>query len=194
MSLSVIRPNNRSTWLTQDDPVGVKWTWNRGCAVSQVLISGGLVGGVVVADEVDVQLVGDGLVDGDQELAELDRPVTAVQFGDDCAVGDVERGEQAGDAVADVVVGASLGHAGHHRQHRLGPVQRLDLALLVDAQHHGLLRRVVVEADDVDDLLDEQRVGRQLEPVLDMGFEVELRQIRPMVDVRQAAALGHRGP
>jgi hypothetical protein len=28
MSLSVIRPKKRSTWLTQDDPVGVKWTWN----------------------------------------------------------------------------------------------------------------------------------------------------------------------
>ena len=135
---------------------------------------GGLVGGVVVADEVDVELGGDGLVDGDQELAELDRAVPAVQVGDHVAVGDVERREQAGDAVADVVVGAPLGHAGHHRQHRLGAVQRLDLGLLVDAQHDRLLRRVVVEADDVDDLLHEQRVGGQLEPVLEMGFEVEL--------------------
>ena len=30
MSLSVSRPNQRSTWLIQLDPVGVKWTWNRG--------------------------------------------------------------------------------------------------------------------------------------------------------------------
>ena len=69
----------------------------------------GLVGGVVVADEVDVQLVGDGLVDGDQELAELDRAVTAVEIGDDFAGGDVERGEQAGHPVAGVVVGATFG-------------------------------------------------------------------------------------
>jgi hypothetical protein len=60
----------------------------------------GLVGGEVVADQVHVQVGGDGLVDGDQELAELDRPVLAVQCGDDGAVGDVERsvdqhGEQA---------------------------------------------------------------------------------------------------
>ena len=77
-------------------------------------------------------------------------------------------------AVAGVVVGAALGHAGHHREHRLGPVEGLDLGLLVHAQHHGLLRRVVVEADDVDDLLDEQRVGGQLERVLDWwGLRLE---------------------
>lgn len=38
-----------------------------------------LVGGVVVGDEVDVGFVGDGLVDGDQDLAELDRAVSAVE-------------------------------------------------------------------------------------------------------------------
>src|SRR6266516_5698083 len=74
---------------------------------------GGVVGGVDVADQVHVQVGGHGFVDGDQELAELDRPVAAVQFADDGAVGDVERGEQAGDAVPVVVVGAPFGHAGH---------------------------------------------------------------------------------
>ncbi len=37
--------------------------------------------------------------------------------GDHGAVGDAERGEQAGDAVTVVAVAAPLGHAGHHRQH-----------------------------------------------------------------------------
>jgi hypothetical protein len=77
--------------------------------------------------------------------------VAAVQFADDGAVGDAERRQQAGDAVPQVVVGAPFGHAGHHRQHRLGPVQRLDLALFVHTQHHRLVRRVVVQADDVDE-------------------------------------------
>ena len=124
---------------------------------------------------------------------ELGRAVTAVELADHGAVGDVERREQAGDAVAVVVMGAPLGHAGHHRQHRLGPVQRLDLGFLVDAQHHGPLRRVVVETHDVDDLLHEQRVVRQLEPVLDMGFEVEPLPDPPDGGRTQAAALGHRG-
>ena len=39
MSLSVSRPNQRSTWFIQEEPVGVKWTWKRGWFPSQVLIS-----------------------------------------------------------------------------------------------------------------------------------------------------------
>jgi hypothetical protein len=39
ISLSVSRPNHRSTWFIQDEPVGVKWTWKRGWRASQVLIS-----------------------------------------------------------------------------------------------------------------------------------------------------------
>jgi hypothetical protein len=53
--------------LIQDEPVGVKRRWKRGVAVH-------------------IQVGGDGLVDGDQELAKLDRAVLAVQFGDDAAV------------------------------------------------------------------------------------------------------------
>jgi hypothetical protein len=93
---------------------------------------GGVVGGVVVAHQVHGQFGGHGLVDRGQELLELDRPVAPVQFADDGAAGDVEGGEQAGDAVPQVVMGAPFGHARHHRQHRLGAVQGLDLALLID--------------------------------------------------------------
>ena len=186
ISLSVSRPNQRSTWFIQDEPVGVKWTWKRGCRASQVLICGGVVGGVVVADQVHVQAGGHRLVDRGQELPELDGPVAAVQLADDGAVGDVEGREQAGDAVPQVVVGAAFGHARHHRQHRLGPVQRLDLALFIHAQHHRLLRRVVVQADDIDDLLHEERVGGQLEGVLQVRLEVKLLPDPPDGGLRTA--------
>jgi len=69
---------------------------------------------------------------------------------------------------------APLGHAGHHRQHRLGPVECLDLCLLIHTQHHGALGRVVIQADDVDDLLDEQRVSAQLEPIGQVRLQLEL--------------------
>src|SRR6202042_3989375 len=118
-----------------------------GGGAGQPVADGGLlVGGVVVADHVDVQFSGHGLVDLAEEFQVLLVAVPAVELGDDGAVGDVEGGEQAGDPVAGVVVGAPLGHAGHHRQHRLGPVQGLDLGFLVHAQHHRLLGRGVVQA------------------------------------------------
>ena len=116
------------------------------------------MGGVVVTDQVHVQVGGDLLVQLGQELLELGGAVAAVDGADDLAGGHVQRGEQGGDAVADVVVGAPLGHAGHHRQHRRRAVQRLDLALLVHAQHQRLLGRVQIQPDDVADLVDELRI------------------------------------
>jgi hypothetical protein len=60
---------------------------------------------------------------------------------------------------ADVVVGAPLGNSGHQRQHRRAALKRLDLGLLIDAEHHGRLGGIEVEPDDVSDLVDELRIG-----------------------------------
>ncbi len=82
---------------------------------------------------------------------------------DHCPGQHVEGGEQGGGAVALVVVGHRGGAALRHRQRRLGPVQGLDLALLVHTQHHGVLRRIEVEPDHVNELALELRVGGELE-------------------------------
>ena len=144
----------------------MKCRWTRGCVGEPGLDDRVLVGAVVVADQVDLEVLGDLGVDLGEELLELRGAVSAVQAGDHGAVGDVEGREQGGGAVPDVVVGAALGHPGHHRQCRLGALQGLDLGLLVHAQHHRRLGWVQVEPDDVVELVDEQRVGGELE-VLD---------------------------
>ena len=105
---------------------------------------GGLVGRVVVEDEVHVELGGPGLVDGVQELPELHGAVAMVELADDRAAFDIERGDERGGPVARVVVGQPLGLPRPHRQHRLGPVERLDLSLLIDAQQQRPLRRIQV--------------------------------------------------
>lgn len=63
------------------------------------------------------------------ELLELGRAVPAVDLGDHGAVGDVERREQGRHAVPNVVVGAFLRHAGHHREHGLAAGEGLHLGL-----------------------------------------------------------------
>jgi len=45
----------------------------------------------------------------------------------------------------------------------LGAVKGLDLALLIDRKNQRFVRRVEMEPDDIDDLLDEMPVVRQLE-------------------------------
>jgi hypothetical protein len=62
-----------------------------------------------------------------------------------------------------VAVRATFGYARHHRQDRLLAIECLDLALLIDAEDEGSVGRGKVKADDIADLVDEQRICRQLE-------------------------------
>ena len=111
-----------------------------------------------------------------QELAELDRAAALVQRADHLAGGDVQRGEQASQVperlkswVARAGVPGSIG------SDRRRAIERLNLALLVHAQHDRALGRIQVEPDDVTDLLEEQRVLGEL-PTLDA---VRLEPERP---------------
>lgn len=83
---------------------------------------GVLVGGVVIADDAQPDS-GVGFGDQLEKGQELGVGVTRVAgVGGDLAGGDFQRGEQAGGAVADVVVGLLLGNGLAQRQNRLGPM------------------------------------------------------------------------
>lgn len=88
----------------------------------------------------EVELSRDRVVDLAQELPELDGPVTGLALRDERPELVVEGREEGGGAVPDVVVRAPLDLAGTHRQERLRSIQRLDLALLVDAEDKLLAR------------------------------------------------------
>src|SRR6516225_1446932 len=69
---------------------------------------------------------------------------------------------------------------------------RLELALLVDAQHQGSVRRAEVEANHILHLLDEPLVVRQLEPAREMGLK-PVRVPNPLhAGVAEADGPGHR--
>ena len=88
-----------------------------------------LVGVVVV--EHDVQSPPRvGLGDELEEIEELGLAVAVIAAVSHRASRDLKRGEQAGGAVALVVMGGLLGQTGPDREDRLGAVQRLDLGLL----------------------------------------------------------------
>ena len=61
----------------------------------------------------------------------------------------IEGREQRGRAVAFVVVSHCAGAALLHRKTRLGAVQRLNLALLIERKYDGVSRRVNVEPYDI---------------------------------------------
>lgn len=132
---------------------------------------GGLVGGIVVDDEMQVEMGQRPLVDGLEEAEELAMPVAGHALADDGAVEHVESREQCRGAVALVVVRHRPAAALLHRQPRLSAVERQDLALFINRQHQGLVGRVEVEADDILDLGDEVRIARKLEGFRQMRLE-----------------------
>ena len=99
----------------------------------------------------DVEVGGHGALHLVEERAELARPMPLHAAPDDRAGGGVEGGEQGGRAVALVIVAAPLRLARPHGQHRLG-AERLDLALLVDAEHHGRCRASCRNSGSLDSL------------------------------------------
>jgi len=130
--LVVSLENQRSTTFSQELGVGVKCTTNLACA-SQRWMAGVLCVEPIVHHQVHGQVGWDLAVDGGEKLLELDRPMPRVQPADHPSSGDVQRGIEAGGAIALVVVRGTLRRPGQHRQRRGGPVQRLDLRLLVHA-------------------------------------------------------------
>src|SRR5437660_9542872 len=122
-----------------------------------------LVGAVVIHDEMDRQGGGDSGIDRVEELSELKRTMPPVELAEDLAGLEIEGRKQRGRAVAFVVVGPTLDLARAHWQQRLRPIERLNLRLLVHAEHDRMLGRIHVQAHHVTHLVDQQRIGRQLE-------------------------------
>ena len=104
----VISANQRSTRLSHELDVGVKWKVKRRWRRSHWLMAG-----VLWVEELSnttwmSSSAGHGTVDGLQELAELGGSMLGAQAVDHLAGGEVQRGEEVSDPVALVVVGSPL--------------------------------------------------------------------------------------
>ena len=148
MAWRVMIPKKISTMFSQEHPVG------REVQGDPLVLGPGepladlgvLMGAVVVQHDVQVRagMGGGDLFEEAQEFLVAVPGVAGVRG--DLPGGDLQGGEQGGGAVPHVVVGAPGGQARPQRQHRGGPVQGLDLGLLIHADHHRALRRRQVQA------------------------------------------------
>ena len=102
-------------------------------------------------------------------------------------------GEQRRRAVANVVVSVPLDISETQGQHRLGPIQSLDLGFLIDAQHHRVVGRIEVESHDVPDFLDKEGVGGQFERLSQVRLDAKSENQRRTVvlDRPSASAIRH---
>src|SRR5215208_1405186 len=127
-------------------------------ALEQPALNGdGLMSTVVVEDQMDVKACRHLCIDLVEELAKLKRAVPTMKLTDDLASLSVQGGEQRSGTVALVIMSPAFCLSWSHRQNWLGTIQRLNLRLLVNAQHQRLIRRIQVKPNYISDLVDEQR-------------------------------------
>ena len=112
--------------------------------------------------------------------------------GDDMSRSHVEGGIEIGRAPSHVVVGSSFRKPWAERKHGRRAIERLDLGLLVHAEHQCALGWVDVEPDDIAHLVDEKRVGREFERLGQMRLEPEGPPDPRDGRLAHARRLGHR--
>ena len=120
----------------------------------QPLVDPGVfMGGVIVGNDVDVEIGRALLVDQIEKGQPFLMTMACRQMGDELAIEIIERGEQGQRAVPHLIMGLGTDVANAQRQPRLRALERLALRFLIAAQHEGLFRRVEVEPDHVPELL-----------------------------------------
>ena len=132
------------------------------------------VGAIIVHDQMQIESGRSFAVDFLEEADKFLMPVARHTVADHLAVEHAEGREESGCAIAFVIVGLSSTAALLHRQTRLGPVQGLDLTLLVHAQNQGLVWRIQIQPHNIAKLLDKAFVAAELEGLDQMGLEVVL--------------------
>jgi hypothetical protein len=121
-----------------------------------------LVRGVVVTDQVKIRLLSRFAVDLTQELQPPNMAMALQLPRNELSIEHVERGEQRGSAVALVVVGHRRGASLFYGQSRWGALERLQLALLIAAQHQRTLGRLQLRTHDALEFLDKLCLARNL--------------------------------
>jgi len=124
---------------------------------------GVLMGGVVVEDDMDRLVCRNLGIDDVQEADELLMSVALHVASDNCPIENIQCGEQGGGSVSLIVVRHGAETPLFHGQTRLGTVEGLDLAFLVDGQDDGMGRRIDVKPNDIAQFAGEVRIVRELE-------------------------------
>ena len=129
------------------------------------------MGGIIVEDDMDRLASRDLALDSIEEADEFEVAVALHAAADHGSVEYAEGGEQGGGAVPLVVVRHGLAASRLDRQSGLSAVERLDLALFINRQHHRMGRRIDIEPDNVRQLGGKARIARALEGAQPMRLQ-----------------------
>lgn len=146
---------------------------------------------IVVEDEMHVQLRWDRRLNRVEKRAELTAALPLVQLPDHLARLHVQGRKQRSRPVTPIVVRAPLDLPGAHRQQWPCAVQCLNLGFLIHAQHQRFVRRIHVQANNIPDFLDKERVLREFEGFGPMRLQPEGSPDTADGALTEAAGLRH---
>jgi len=153
-----------------------------------------LMGGVIVADDMDVLSLGNIAAD---EVEKANPFLVAMLFhagADDLAAEGIHCGEQRGRAIALVIMGHRLAAALLERQPWLGPVQSLNLAFLIAGENQRVLGWVEIQTNDVFELFLKSFVVGKFETGHPMGLQSVRGPDAPNTGRAYAGSFRHGGP
>src|SRR4030042_1101447 len=150
------------------------------------------MGAVVVHHQVQFHFDREFSIQTFQEFEKLLMSMPSETLPDDFTLSQFERRKERRGAVALVVMGHGSTTAFFQRQTRLRTIQRLNLTLLVHAEHQGFLWRIQIKSHHVDQFLQKPGITRQLERL----YSVRLKTVTlpDAVDrcLAYAMLFGHR--
>ena len=132
------------------------------------------MGPIVVHDEMEIEAGLSFDVDLLEKPDKLLMPMARQAISNDPTVEQAEGSKKRRRAMTDVIMGHGSAPAFLQRQSRLGSVQSLDLAFLVQTQNQGLVRGIQVQSHHVAQLFDEVLVAAELEGADQVGLQVVL--------------------
>ena len=132
---------------------------------------GVLMGSVVIEDDMDRLVCRNLGINNVQKADELLMPVALHVASDDCPIENIQGGEQGGGSVSLIVVRHGAETPLFHGQARLGTVEGLNLAFLVDGQDDGVGGWIDVEANNITQLADEVGIVGELELSVAVGLQ-----------------------
>src|SRR3954467_6232092 len=135
---------------------------------------------VIIHDQVDGKTAGKTGVDVVQKPQELLVTMPPVTVADGDSARHIQGRKQRCHTMTFVIMRLPGRHTGRQRKNRLRTVQRLDLTLLMDAQHDRMSRRIHIQPHDVPHLLHELRVFGELKVFHPMRLHPKACQIRTM--------------
>jgi len=134
---------------------------------------------VIVYDKMDVQVLWNIGINIPEKLEILLMPVTAFALAQHFARRGVQRREQRGRPMTDIIMRSAFGISDTQRQQRLRSLQGLNWTLLVHAQHQGVVGRIQVQSHNVANLFDKKGIAGQFEILDPMRLKTE-RSPHPM--------------